>query len=526
MCMNRALKFLLVAAFLNSLSFIIVTPIWQYPDEQAHFAQVQDLAEIGRVPTNGYDTSEEIAILEKAVGTERDQNGNNKYTYHPEYKTEYNNSKYGLLEKEISNLPLTARTTLVKNESTLNPPLYYFLSSLVYKSVHQGDIFTRVYLVRIFSVLIFILTIIVSYKIGKIVFDESQPFSLALAAMIAFTPMLVHATSGVLPDTLNIFLFTFFLYVCLRIIYEGFSLTKFFLLVLTITLGAMTRQNFLITLFILPVPIAYEFLFRKDLRLKIMKVAIASAAGLYLLSYKIPGMHFIHTFDYPESSFKNPSNPLASLTFTEHLLWTIKISVSQTWPWFWGIYKWLSLALPPEVYQIINRLIPVSIIGLFIKIYSVVRKKDIKNGKILMFLCLSILIYFLFLTVFDYLFRKNNGYTFGIQGRYYFPVIVPAFALFLSGFLEIFNLFKKYSNLFLFMLVFLFLTFNLFTLFYIANSYYNTQTLETFVNHSSQYKPYFLKSNSIVIILTTSVFAQIFLLIQFFKTTIHYKSPK
>ncbi len=48
--MPAYIKYLLVAAFANALVWIILVPIWQYPDEQAHFSQVQNIAEIGKVP--------------------------------------------------------------------------------------------------------------------------------------------------------------------------------------------------------------------------------------------------------------------------------------------------------------------------------------------------------------------------------------------------------------------------------------------------------------------------------------------
>ena len=126
MLMNSLFKLLLVAAFFNALSWIILIPLWQYPDEQAHFAQVQYIAEISGKPQNNqsFDTSYEVAISEKILGTERDDLGNNKYTYHPEYKPDYSTGLYGPYEKEITSLPKSARSQLVKDEATLNPPLY------------------------------------------------------------------------------------------------------------------------------------------------------------------------------------------------------------------------------------------------------------------------------------------------------------------------------------------------------------------------------------------------------------------
>ena len=98
--MIRVVRLLFVAVFLNALSWIILIPIWQYPDEQAHFAQVQDIAEIGQSPVNKFDTSHEIALSEEILGTDRDSAGNNKFTYHPEYKIDYSGNYYGPFEKK------------------------------------------------------------------------------------------------------------------------------------------------------------------------------------------------------------------------------------------------------------------------------------------------------------------------------------------------------------------------------------------------------------------------------------------
>ena len=90
---------LILSTIANTLSWIILVPVWQYPDEQAHFAQVQDIAELGHVPKKGNDTSYEIAFSEKILGTERDSLGNNLFTYHPDYKIPYSDNFFGPHEK-------------------------------------------------------------------------------------------------------------------------------------------------------------------------------------------------------------------------------------------------------------------------------------------------------------------------------------------------------------------------------------------------------------------------------------------
>ena len=84
--MSQTIKLLFVSALANSICWIILIPIWQYPDEQAHFAQIQYKAEMGGIPAGSasLDTSYEVALSEKILETERDSGGNYKFTYHPE----------------------------------------------------------------------------------------------------------------------------------------------------------------------------------------------------------------------------------------------------------------------------------------------------------------------------------------------------------------------------------------------------------------------------------------------------------
>ena len=74
-------------------------PVFHTPDEQAHFAQLEYMAEnhVDSVSSPN-NLSREIAVSEELLGTRRNDMGNNKFTYHPEYKIEYTNSFLGKYE--------------------------------------------------------------------------------------------------------------------------------------------------------------------------------------------------------------------------------------------------------------------------------------------------------------------------------------------------------------------------------------------------------------------------------------------
>lgn len=517
--MRSPLKLLLTAAFLNSLAWIVVIPVWQYPDEQAHFAQVQFIAEVGNInySLRTLDTSSEVALSEKILKTERDDLGNNSFTYHPEFKLPYTDSLYGVNEDKIVSLPSSARQEMVKKEATTNPPLYYLMGSLAYKLTSDGNLFTRVYAVRFISLIFFMLTIATTYQCAKLIFEKQKVLQLALSSMVATKPMLVFASTGVLPDSLTILLFSIFIYLGLKIIKDGFTITRTVAVAITIILGALTRQHFLITLAILPLLIFYVIFSDKSSRGKIVLAFTASMVILYIASYFFDSLSFIRRLDYPESSRKIAGNPLANLNYFEHLSWTIKHSVAEVWPWFWGVYKWLSLTLPPVVYQTVNRLISLAVLGVLIKIFLIARKGEYQKYMWLLFLLAVTAIYFLALTTFDFLYRRNNGFSFGIQGRYFFPVIIPTLSLFLIGITTLAQVFlRRYAKFIPLILIAMFMTFNIFTLIFLAHSYYETYSLEVFIKHASHYKPVILKGNIILVFLAVAIISQLLFLIKFF----------
>ena len=510
--MPKLLKLLLIAAFFNALSWIILIPIWQYPDEQAHFAQVQDVAELGYVPFS-LNTSREIVLSEKVLGTERDSLGNNKFTYQPEYKMEYSAYPNGIFEDVIRNLPKTARSELVKSEATQNPPLYYFLGSIVYKIFYNSDLFTRVFAVRMMSLLIFLATIYLSYKIGVVIFKNNKFLPIVLASLVAFKPMLVFSSTGVLPDTLTNLLFTIVIFLGLKAINEGFRAPLMVFAIITIIAGVTTRQQFLIAVIILVFPIIYQALInhkniKKSFLILLSLVVFIGFANVFGTQIPLISSFRIHDDTRPNISL------FFRKDFFDYLISTARESYAQVWPWYWGVYKWLSLAYPIIIYRIINIIVSLTIIGMLIKILLIIKNKRFdKNFILFTFLLYSLLVYYLVIIFWDYLFRVRSGFSFGIQGRYFFPLITAHIGLMLIGLWQVIeSLFKKYANFVFLTIVTLMVLFNNYSLFYVSSHFYDTTNLSIFLKQVSQYKPLILKGHVILLIILMNFLFQIFFL--------------
>ena len=249
------MKIGLIAVFFAQLAWITFLPVFQTPDEQAHFGQVNVVAVTGQDYIPPSNLSKEIYIAEDILGTLRNSRGDNKYTYHPEFNIEYSNNLYGFQEKEIISFPKSFRTDFLINESTAYPPLYYRLGSFF----NYGSLFDRVFMVRLMTGVIGVLTFIVFFLIGKVLYkDPIKQFSLAL--ITSFAPMFMFVNSGVTSDSLFNLIFSVFLLLCLFLIKNGLNLKGLLGVGAIFILGIYTKPQANIMAFIFVPLLVFLFL--------------------------------------------------------------------------------------------------------------------------------------------------------------------------------------------------------------------------------------------------------------------------
>lgn len=506
----RNLKILLLlAAFINAITWIILIPVWQYPDEQSHFAQVQNIAEFGKSQLYGKNnTSYEIDLLERTLHTNRIDGRDNAYTYNPQFNIQYSNTLNGLEEEKFNNLPINSRTTLVKWEATENPPLYYFFGSLVYKSFYNNNIFERIYAIRVMSAIIFLGTIGVCFQISKFIFPKNSILQIILPFIISFKPMLVFASTGVLPDPLTNFLFSLVLLTSLKILSFSFRLKYLFFAIIITALGFLTRQQFVIAIPILLLAYFWKFQSKATFIIRI----ILSTILFYLIIFfidKLTSVHFLSEFRLADIGIFNLKH-VSIKTFEAYTKFSMETYYSQITPWYWGVYRWLSLTLPLNYYRIIKVIVTIALIGLAIGVYKTYKnKKTIGNHHNLVYLAAASFVYFALFFIGDYFFFINNGYSFGIQGRYFFPMVIAHLSLILAGLWIVLKIIMGINTKYiLLLLLILQVIFNDLSLAHVAASYYSVETFSRFILEASQYKPSLLKGNIILYILILNITLQ------------------
>jgi hypothetical protein len=496
---NRLIKLLFIAIFLKSIVWSLLVPLWHTPDEQAHFAHVAYIAEGGDLTRHGKypDMTEEILTSLDILGTKRDLQGNNKFTFHPEYRLPYSDTLNGPQEEEIKNLSTTTRKNFVIRESAYYPHFFYQISSQVYKLFYQSNLFIRVFTVRLLWILASLLMIWFSFKSAQIIFPKNPLYSVTITTMVAFHPMLSFVSTGVTSDNLHNLLFTAVIYFCLKII-QAPRWQSFLSLAVVLGIGMINKQQFFIAFpIILPV-ILFSLIKQPRKTLKSLTVLPLSLLLAFILAPNriTQLLNIFIKGGLPYLSLKSSTDQvIPGYQLLDHLVWTLKHTFREVIPWYWGVFNWLGVVLPKLVNQILNRLLILSSLGLFLKLFNSIKAKKITNSdKYLFFLAWAGLAYFASLTIWDWTFMRNNGFSFGIQGRYHFPVILPHMILLFVGCKELFSLFgKKIQQFSLTILSIGFIALNYLALHLIASSYYDLSSYKSFITQASQYKPFFAK---------------------------------
>ncbi|OGG28078.1 hypothetical protein A3A59_03000 [Candidatus Gottesmanbacteria bacterium RIFCSPLOWO2_01_FULL_42_10] len=510
---NKTIKWLLVVVALKQLLWIAFIPMWQFPDEQAHFGQVQNFAEGNPYgPTDGINTSLEIIASEQLLGTKRDEMGNNKYTYHPEYNLSYAQTKSGIYEPEISKFPFSFRHTLVASEATVYPQLYYSLGSFFYKLVYGQDLFWRIFMVRLVNIALFLSLVYVAYKIGDLLFPEQLLTQVTFTIMVAFQPMLSFVAGGINSDNLFNLLFTLAIYSNLRILKSGWKIREIILCLVLISLSIWTKPQGKLAVLLYIFPLGLTLVKQKKSLLPILG-ALLVLVWFFRdnVSRLLASQQFLP--DIPAwSRIKN-------MTFTSYLNYHVyfaKLAYRETIPWYWGVFRWLSLTYPRVVHRVINWLLVFAVGGCFL--FAIKNLRQLKNAAVInfSFLLYASFMYVAALVTFDYLFFTSHGYSLGLQGRYFLPTVAAHMGIILIGLRAL--IFKtQFVPYGLKLLGGLIVLFHTYAFLFVSNSYFSPSNLKTVFIYASQYKPLIFKSPFLEIYLLVTGFSLIKFLSTFFK---------
>jgi len=418
---------------------MVITPIFQVPDEPSHFSIIEFISQNGHRPNPRKDRQSSLLTLKVSQIVNF-----NWQIQHPVWQG-YEND----WQQKISSLDKNLALVYQKNyyqTSLKRPPLYYYLAALIYYPVKGLNFLTGFFILRLFSVILGLLIVYLSFLITQVLFNHKL-LSFTVANLVAFHPLFSFIGIGIHYDPLAALTASLFIYLVINFIKQRRK-KLFYWSLLVGLIGIFIKPD----LIILPLSLLF-FLPKNKLKLYLP----LSVLCLVLLALSVEFLDFLvghssvisdkllyvtNISEYATSA-KFFVNHLVSgkifIDFGNYIKQTAAIHWSQVFPWYWGVFGWLEATLPPFIYQILKLITLVSLIGwlkLLVTQHSTITlsKTKIKS--------LAFLIFFSFIQAALVIFNDFKIFTttdeiYGIQGRYFLPAIIAHMLLLIFGLIQL-----------------------------------------------------------------------------------------
>lgn len=432
---NWLLIFILSVFFLKQLFFVAVFPIFQGPDETAHYTTIQHYAEskeerelskniTSPITEKGFDYSEEIYNTKNLSETD-------KISFNSDITQTFSGSSTGPFEMEMKNNNWKRYIEDKKPSVVEGVPGYYLIPSFIEKILSEKDIFFRFFTERIFSTILGLFIIFFTYLLAiKIGWDKKIAF--LLTTLIAFQPIFSQASAIINYDIMLIFSFTLFIYGAISSLKNKLNWKNTFIMFSATILGLLTKAPAIvlgITFFILLIYFSKKYLKIKTTYF-ISGAIIITIVSFIIIENIAPENYFNMIFSIEHGEEFN--------SLYQSIVKYIGTTESR-WNWsglsYWGNFGWLDAKIPYWIVNIVHFIEISSVIGILAyfvfpkKIPDFLPEKKLVIFFIGIFLALQIAIRFA-----DWHYFNSIGkIEIGTHGRYFLPVITAQFMLIAIG---------------------------------------------------------------------------------------------
>ena len=215
----RPLVPLLLAAGLLAVAWATIVPPFQGPDEDAHFAYVQHLAETGKAPSPsvtsgaGAHSTELQRALERLGLLATMGNAGARPAWGVADLAEW-----AAFERD---LPAAQRSDGAgANPIAKNPPLYYAIAAVAYEASPSRSLFGRLAATRLVGVLLFVLVVALTWLAAAELTARAWARLLA-AGVVALEPQLAFMAGIANADILLVAIWTAFVALAIRTLRRG-----------------------------------------------------------------------------------------------------------------------------------------------------------------------------------------------------------------------------------------------------------------------------------------------------------------
>ncbi len=218
------LRLILLLAALHGLIYVFAVPPWQHYDEPAHFDYAYRLATEAGLPLPGSSNGPLHLEMVRSM------------LAHGFYR---NGAPIPDLTQPDANVGVSQLGTA---------PLFYWWVGLpirIAQALGITDVTPLLYLARLASLCIFVLTVAASQIAPRALFPPQHPMQWLVPLAMALLPSMADLMTAVNDDVIAILFGTLFLALSARLIQNGLSLDQVLLLLSVVIAGALTRRAIL-----------------------------------------------------------------------------------------------------------------------------------------------------------------------------------------------------------------------------------------------------------------------------------------
>jgi hypothetical protein len=230
-----------LVACLNAACWSIVTYAFQAPDEPDHFAYVEQLAEVGRLPVVGDErrpAQETAALTALHFNDIREQLQNHTIASQAEQNELQHELKLADGIKETG--------TFGAGVASSEPPLYYVVEAIPYELARGGSVLARLQLMRLTSALMAGLTAMFAFMFIREALPGAPPWTWTVGGLtVALVPLLGFMSGAVNPDALLFAVTAATFYRLAHAFRRGLSTGRAVTIGALMAIGFMTKLNFI-----------------------------------------------------------------------------------------------------------------------------------------------------------------------------------------------------------------------------------------------------------------------------------------
>ena len=226
-----------LVALANALAWGLIAPPFQVPDENAHVAWTQYLAETGQPakPVPGPLSQEQVALIDsvrffRIIGRPASK---------PPWTKAEDAAVRGAEDAGLSRVGAGGALA-----ATNNPPFFYILQSGVYLASPSDDLLDRMVLMRLLTALMLAGTALLSFLFVREVVPAAPWAWPAAGLAVAFQPLAGFLAGGVNNDNLLYLGSAATLYAMARILRRGLTVRRAAVLGAVVGLTLMTKWNY------------------------------------------------------------------------------------------------------------------------------------------------------------------------------------------------------------------------------------------------------------------------------------------